>query len=59
MMVLALGYYVFKPTYEIKLFKLTGDSDVYLTQMIYWSWFDRQLVYIYGKHTEESYPERD
>lgn len=27
--------------------------------MIYWSLGDRQLLYIYGKHDDKSYPDKD
>lgn len=48
-----------RPTYEIKVYKLGFYPYVYLTQMIYWRPINRQLLYIYGKHEEESYPEKD
>lgn len=56
---LVVGYYVFKPTYEIKFFKLGFYPHVYLTRIVYSSFFGRQLLYIYGKYEHESYPNKD
>lgn len=56
---LVMGYFMLKPSYEIKQYKLGFYPYVYLTQMIYWSLGDRQLIYIYGKHEEQSYPDKD
>lgn len=51
--------WAFWPTYEIKTYKLGFYPYTYITQMIYQSIGKRQLIYIYGKHLEETYPQKD
>ena len=50
---------MFKPTYEIKYYKLGFYPFTYLTEMKYNSLKGEQLLYIYGKYENESYPEKD
>ena len=52
-------YFILRPSYEVKHYKLGFYPYTYLTQMIYTTIGDRQLIYIYGKHEEESYPVTD
>jgi hypothetical protein len=53
------AYFSFRPTYEIKHYNLGFYPYTAITQMIYTTMTDRQLIYIYGKQDQESYPERD
>lgn len=52
-------YFTFRPTYEIKVFKLGFYPNTPVTQMIYSGFFDRKLIYIYGEHLTEDYPQKD
>lgn len=56
---LAFFYLSFWPTYEIKVFKLGFYPYTSVTQMIYSGFFDRELLYIYGNHQTETYPDKD
>ncbi len=56
---LMILYLMFRPTYEIKVFKLGFYPYTPLTQMIYSGFFDRELIYIYGEHLTGDYPEKD
>lgn len=56
---LLTGYFIFKPSYKIKYYKLGFYPYTYLTEMIYWRLGDRELIYIYGKHERKAYPDKD
>lgn len=56
---LLVAYFSLKPSYEIKHYKLGFYPYTYLTQMIYRTLSDRQLIYIYGWHDQESYPQKN
>lgn len=56
---LLVVYYIFRPTYEIRVYKLGFYPYTYLTQMIYSGFISRELLYIYGNYQNETYPDTD
>lgn len=56
---LLVAYFTLRPSYEIRHYNLGFYPYTVLTQMIYTTIDDRQLIYIYGRHDQKSYPEKD